>query len=157
LLSGSPAIDAGSNALVPVGTVTDQRGFPRIINGTVDVGAFEYGDGVALTIDIKPGGYPNAVNPSAKGVLPVAILTTDDFDALTVDYTTVEFGPSGIGPARPAKAKDVDGDGDLDLIMHFRLPDTGIACGDIEAGLTAMVFGVPAAGADDIVTVSCGN
>ena len=47
LLPGSPAIDAGSNSLAvgPDGKplVTDQRGLARIFNGTVDIGAFEYG------------------------------------------------------------------------------------------------------------------
>jgi hypothetical protein len=43
LLPGSPAIDAGSNAGIPAGVQFDQRGpgFPRIANGTVDIGAFE--------------------------------------------------------------------------------------------------------------------
>ena len=41
LMPGSPAIDAGNNALVPEGVATDQRGFYRIVNGTVDIGAFE--------------------------------------------------------------------------------------------------------------------
>jgi parallel beta-helix repeat protein len=41
LLPGSPAIDAGNNALVPTGVTTDQRGLSRIVNGTVDIGAFE--------------------------------------------------------------------------------------------------------------------
>jgi hypothetical protein len=48
LLSGSPAIDAGSNALAVDPTTGqplayDQRGtsFPRIVNGTVDIGAYE--------------------------------------------------------------------------------------------------------------------
>ncbi|MFI5458140.1 MAG: beta strand repeat-containing protein, partial [Isosphaerales bacterium] len=41
LMPGSPAIDAGSNALIPSGIATDQRGFSRIVNGTVDIGAFE--------------------------------------------------------------------------------------------------------------------
>jgi hypothetical protein len=39
LLPGSPALGAGSAALV-VGT-TDQRGLSRFLNGTVDIGAFE--------------------------------------------------------------------------------------------------------------------
>jgi hypothetical protein len=44
LLPGSPAIDKGSNALIPTGLTTDQRGvgFNRSINGTVDIGAYEY-------------------------------------------------------------------------------------------------------------------
>ena len=49
LLPGSPAIDAGSNALaVDPSTgqplTTDQRGpgFVRIFNGTVDIGAYEF-------------------------------------------------------------------------------------------------------------------
>jgi hypothetical protein len=41
LLPGSPAIDAGDNALVPAGLTTDQVGAPRITNGTVDIGAYE--------------------------------------------------------------------------------------------------------------------
>jgi hypothetical protein len=41
LLPGSPAIDAGDNTDAPM---WDQRGpgFPRIIHGTIDIGAFEY-------------------------------------------------------------------------------------------------------------------
>jgi hypothetical protein len=44
LLPGSPAIDAGSNDSVPAGVQYDQRGpgFQRIVNGTVDIGAFEW-------------------------------------------------------------------------------------------------------------------
>jgi hypothetical protein len=40
LLRGSPALNAGSNAFVTPGE-TDQRGRPRIADGTVDIGAFE--------------------------------------------------------------------------------------------------------------------
>ena len=39
---GSPAIDNGNNALI-VGYDTDQRGYVRIINGIVDIGAVEFG------------------------------------------------------------------------------------------------------------------
>lgn len=40
-LASSPAIDHGFNALIPKGITTDQRGLPRIINATVDIGAVE--------------------------------------------------------------------------------------------------------------------
>ena len=56
LLSGSPAINAGNNAsAVDAGNnslTTDQRGtgFPRIMNGTVDIGAFEVTHSILLVI-----------------------------------------------------------------------------------------------------------
>src|SRR6185312_13772257 len=43
LQTGSPAIDTGSNALVPIGINNDQRGNIRIVNGTVDIGSYEFG------------------------------------------------------------------------------------------------------------------
>jgi hypothetical protein len=50
LLPGSPAIDAGHNALIPAGVRTDQRGLPRVVNRAVDIGAFESsGFTIALT------------------------------------------------------------------------------------------------------------
>jgi uncharacterized repeat protein (TIGR01451 family) len=55
LLSNSPAINAGSNNQPPA---YDQRGagYPRIIGGTVDIGAFEYVDTpLALTVDTTSG------------------------------------------------------------------------------------------------------
>ncbi|WP_434684526.1 DUF4347 domain-containing protein [Pseudanabaena minima] len=42
LLTGSPALDAGNNALIPVAVNTDQRGLLRIFGGIVDIGAFEF-------------------------------------------------------------------------------------------------------------------
>ncbi|MEH2107263.1 DUF4347 domain-containing protein [Nostoc sp.] len=44
LISDSPAINAGNNALIPTGITTDQRGagFDRISKGTVDIGALEF-------------------------------------------------------------------------------------------------------------------
>ena len=45
LASGSQAIDAGSN---PAGAAYDQRGLPRVVNGTADMGAFESGNVIPL-------------------------------------------------------------------------------------------------------------
>ena len=49
LLGGSPAINSGSNALVPEGVTIDQRGALRIKDGTVDIGAFE-GEPSVITV-----------------------------------------------------------------------------------------------------------
>jgi len=43
LAAGSPAINKGDNTLIPSGITTDLSGNTRIANGTVDIGAYEYG------------------------------------------------------------------------------------------------------------------
>lgn len=88
-----------------------------------------------VSIDIKPGSFPNSINPGSKGVIPVAILTTASFDASVVDASTVLFGPATVMAVHHA-LEDVDGDGDVDMILHFRTQDTGISSGHTEATLT---------------------
>ena len=108
-------------------------------------------------IDIKPGSFPNSINPRSKGVIPVAILTTNSFDATAVDPTTVLFGPTGTEAASVHSAlEDVDGDGDTDMILHFNTLNTGILCGDTSASLTGDTFGGQAIkGSDSIKTAGC--
>jgi len=72
---------------------------------------------ISVSIDIKPGSYPNSINPKSKGKVPVAILTTDDFDASDVDPATVVFLDAA--PIQWAM-EDVDGDSDTDMILHFK-------------------------------------
>lgn len=110
-----------------------------------------------VEIDIKPGSFPNSINPRSKGVIPVAILTTDTFDATTVDSTTVLFGPTGTEAAPVQSAlEDIDGDGDTDMILHFNTQETGILCGDASAFLMGETLGGQAIeGADSIKTVGC--
>jgi hypothetical protein len=108
-----------------------------------------------LEIDIKPLSDSNSINTDDKGVIPVAILTTEDFDALTVDADSVRFGPDEAEKRhKKAHAKDVDEDGDLDLLLHFPTLDTGIAPGDTEACLIGQSFdGAPLTGCDPVRTV----
>ena len=91
-----------------------------------------------LKIDIKPGGNPNNINLSSKGVVPVAVLTTNDFDASFIDPTTVEFAGAEV-PVR-WKLEDVDGDGDLDMLFHFKTQDlVDLDANSTEATLTALI------------------
>ena len=48
------------------------------------------------------------------------------------------------------------GDGDLDLMLHFSVVETGIMCGDTEVTLTGETSGGEAiAGSNSIRTVEC--
>lgn len=108
-------------------------------------------------IDIKPSSLRNTLNPANNGVIPVAILTSETFDAATVDPASVQFGPNGAGRAhRTRHLEDVDGDGDLDLLLHFKTLETGIQCGDTSGLLVGMTFeGQFIQGSDTINTVGC--
>ncbi len=88
---------------------------------------------ITVAIDIKPGSYPNSINLKSKGVVPVAVLTSPDFDATTVDRATVEF--AGAAPLRWAW-EDVDDDGDVDLLFHFKTQELNLDENSTEATLT---------------------
>ena len=112
---------------------------------------------IPVAIDIKPGSFPNSINPSDHGVVPVAILTTPTLDAATVDPGAVRFGAAGT-EAAPVHAalQDVDGDGDLDMILQFNTQDTGIVCGTTVGVLTGKTLGGRAIkGSDSVKTPSC--
>ena len=107
---------------------------------------------VTVCIDYSDVEFGN----ESKGVIPVAILTTADFDATTVDASTVAFGPSGAGEAHgKGHVEDVDHDGDLDMVLHFGTQDTGIACGDTKASLKGETTGGVDIEGSDSVSVKC--
>lgn len=126
-----------------------------VVSNSTSVGWVVSPPAVRVDIDVKPGSYPNAVNPRRQGVIPVAILTTDRFDAASVDSTSVQFGPAAAASVR-SRLDDVDGDGDLDLVLHFATLSTGIACGSTVGVLTGSTFaGTGFEASDTLRTVGC--
>ena len=121
-----------------------------------------------VDVDIKPGSNDNPINLGAgsgkngKGKgnanIPVAILTTADFDAAMVDVSTVTLGDddadvvlvtlkkNGTPQAAP---EDVNDDGDLDLVMHFRIADLVIS-GDLNELTTQLCVNGLTLGGDAI-------
>ena len=79
---------------------------------------------IYVEIDIKPGSYPNSINLGNEGVIPVAILSSWEFDATTVDPATVELAGAGVelrGKSDKAMAhrEDVNKDGLIDLVIQI--------------------------------------
>lgn len=146
--------EIGSAALLPwtfsIGTtevsltVTDPLGLSETAATTVEVSACE------VSIDIKPGEEPNTVNLKSKGVLPVAFLTGNGFDAATIDPATVTSpgrGFSGFvrmhgkGKLTPmASMEDVDADGDIDLVVHLETSALPLSGNETECTLGALTW-----------------
>ncbi len=106
-----------------------------------------FGDDLAYVVildvilDIKPGNYPNSINPESKGVIPVAIFNENYFDPTLINPEMITFGPSGV-EAQPIhfNYEDLDDDGDTDLILHFKTQETGFQQGDTTGILIAYLY-----------------
>ena len=94
-------------------------------------------DEIVVNIDIKPGGNTNSINLKSKGVVPVALLTTPEFDATTIDPVTIEF--AGAEPVKWS-FKDVDGDGDIDTLFHFKTQELDLDSKSTEATVTGQTY-----------------
>jgi hypothetical protein len=100
LFVGSPAIDAGDNGVSPGDT--DQRGLPRIVNGTIDIGAYE--------VQTSSLGKPIFAVRGVPGRVEVHAVIDG---GLLADFAP--YGASYTGPINVAVG-DVNGDGVDDLV-----------------------------------------
>ena len=109
-----------------------------------------------VDIDIKPGDNPNSINLKSNGVIPVAILSTDDFDPTNVDHTSIKFGPNKISEFHQKDhPEDTDRNGDIDLILHFKTKEAGFEENHTEACLIGKTFNnIPILGCDQIRILS---
>jgi hypothetical protein len=111
---------------------------------------------IQVSFDIKPGSCPNPVNVKSKGVLPAAIMGTNDFDVTQIDPDFLALRLKGteepfVSPLRWAIAdvgepfelligkedcyEDCAGcscpDGYLDLVFHFDTQEVVAVLGEV--------------------------
>jgi filamentous hemagglutinin family protein len=95
LVIGSPARNAGNNALIPAGITTDQRGGDRMV-GTVDIGAVEF---QGYTLMPVAGNQQTApVQTAFTTPLQVQLVETGFNNAIagvTISFTAPSTGASG--------------------------------------------------------------
>ena len=89
LLPGSPAIDAGNNALIPGGVTNDPRGCPASSTAMFDIGAFESS---GFTIAVTSGS-----GQTARVFAPLVVTVTANNPIEPVAGGQVTFIPLAIG------------------------------------------------------------
>jgi len=115
-----------------------------------------------VSIDVKPGSDPNSINLGEQGLLPVAILGTQDFDVTTIDPDSIELGGVSLAergskktPKLAYSLEDVDGDGFTDMMAFFEV-QTLVTDGVLEVTTTELELtatsdsGTPIKGTDSV-------
>ena len=94
------------------------------------------GEEIEVSVDIKPGSCPNPINVYAIGVMPIAILGTEEFDASMIDPDSIRLSREGVdGEVAPLRwsgadvatpfegelceCHEITGDGIMDLALKF--------------------------------------
>jgi hypothetical protein len=102
---------------------------------------------ISVPIDIKPGSpLPKTINLGSQGNIPVAILSTADFNAWEVNPYTVKMGGASVRvvgkkSTLQEEISDVNGDGRLDMIVHFDTQALGLASDAVQVCLTGLTTG----------------
>lgn len=195
-LDGSEVTDLTTNALYdPWGIALDissgkmywaNFGLGKIQRANLDgsdvedvISGFWYTAGIALdltkpvlkvAVDIKPLSCPNPLNVKSTGVLPVAVLGSEDFDVNSIDAASIRL--AGIAPIRSSyedaatpvsdsnecNCNTDEPDGFTDLILKFETQSIMEAIGEVNNGdeLTLELSGVladdtPIEGSDCII------
>jgi hypothetical protein len=112
-----------------------------------------------VSIEIEPGSNSTSINPKKNGKIPVAILSTNDFNAPSkLDPNSLTFGRIGDEKSLAfcSGATDVNGDALPDLVCHFKTQDAGFKCGDTSGILMGKTKdGTPIKGSGSVSIAPC--
>ena len=138
-------------------TASDGSGLTATANVTVTVNA----DGIEVSIDIRPGDRNNRINLQSNGVLPVAVFSTSEFDATTIDPATVTLAGAPIrvrGNGRRLVLRiDLNRDRVPDLLTFFSIQELELTVADRTAVLRGRTTDGTRIQGEDSVQVSDGR
>jgi CubicO group peptidase (beta-lactamase class C family) len=111
-----------------------------------------------VTISVK-----GSIKTGKRGVVPVVVFGNEVLDVANLDVDSLRFGPDGAYTAHDLTdlsnwnehVQDVNLDGFMDLMTHYRADESGITPGDQSADLLGLTLdGCPLKGSGPIQTVS---
>ena len=88
-----------------------------------------------VNIEVKPHSHRRTrIDPKSKHKIPVALLSSSEFDAANVDQKSLTFGPTGDEPSfsHCHYPYDVNHDGLVDMVCDFKNDVAGFEPGDLE-------------------------
>ena len=137
--NGEESCDPDNNTCLPGVSTCDED---AVCDEENDVCVY---DGKTVSVEIKPGSCPNPLNVRSRGVLPVAVLGTEEFDVTTINPDTIVITREGIDGEVPVirysykdvatpfegelcdcddlNGDDLNEDGNMDLTLKFRVPE----------------------------------
>ena len=104
----------------------------------------------------------SAINTHRRGVVPVVVFGSEALDVTDLDVDSLRFGPERAATAHDLMdpftwdehIQDVNLDGFMDVMTHYRVGESGIAPGDEFADLLGLTLdGLPLKGSGPIKTV----
>lgn len=102
-------------------------------------------------IDVRPEMERNLINLRSRGLVRVVLYSDEFIAASSIKANQVEW--EGAVPFKSRNDKDIDKDGQMDIVLYFRISDTNIEEGQNEACLRANYKGLPIKACDNISTI----
>jgi hypothetical protein len=149
LVDPNPTVEYDAPSVFPLGD-TIVTATAKDASGNVSNCSFKVTVKRTVTIDIKPGSYPNSINLGSNGTVPVAVLSTPAFDATLLNPASLKLAGAYVALKKNGtlhtSQEDVNGDGLKDLVLHFLTSQLSLTTADTEATLegpfgTALVEG----------------